>query len=157
MSDISYKDVATFFNSTRNMNKFIKNGELSMLIELRDKLNTSISDREIQQKIALEAEKLRNQKRTELMALIESEGFSLKELTASELKKNKSNRKMKYRYTENGIVKEWSGFGRTPLAIQIALKLGDNLSSFLIDKPVSNKNREEMTVFISDAKLPEAN
>lgn len=139
------------------MNKFIKNGELSMLIELRDKLNTSISDREIQQKIAREAEKLRNQKRTELMALIESEGFSLKELTASKLKKNKSNRKMKYRYTENGIVKEWSGLGRTPLAIQIALKLGDNLSSFLIDKPVSNKNREEMTVFISDAKLPEAN
>lgn len=139
------------------MNKFIKNGELSMLIELRDKLNTSISDREIQQKIAREAEKLRNQKRTELMALIESEGFSLKELTASKLKKNKSNRKMKYRYTENGIVKEWSGLGRTPHAIQIALKLGDNLSSFLIDKPVSNKNREEMTVFISDAKLPEAN
>lgn len=139
------------------MNKFIKNGELSMLIELRDKLKTSINDREIQQKIAREAEKLRNQKRTELMALIESEGFSLKELTASELKKNKSNRKMKYRYTENGIVKEWSGLGRTPLAIQIALKLGDNLSSFLIDKPVSNKNREEMTVFISDAKLPEAN
>lgn len=155
MSDISHKEVSTFFASSRNMKQFIKHCDLWILMELRDKLNVAINEREIEQEKEREAEKLRIEKRAELLALIDSEGFSLKELIAAEPKQKKSQRKMKYRYTENGRVKEWSGVGRTPHAIQVALKLGDSLNSFLISKPTTNETNEE-TVFISDAKLCDA-
>jgi DNA-binding protein StpA len=152
MSEINYKDIATFFSSSRKMKQFIKHCDLSLLIELRDTLDTAIDERKFEFEKEQEAEKQRAEKREELMALIDSEGFSLEELIAAKPKQKKSRREMKYRYTENGIVKEWSGVGRTPHAIQVALKLGDSLNSFLINKTIANKNNEE-TVFISDAKL----
>lgn len=155
MSEINYKNIATFFSSSRKMKQFIKHCDLPFLIELRDTLDTAIDEREFEFKKEQEAEKLRAEKRAELMALIDSEGFSLEELIAAEPKQKKSRRKMKYRYTENGTVKEWSGVGRTPHAIEVALKLGDSLNSFLINKPTANENNGE-TVFISDAQLCDA-
>lgn len=134
MSDISHKEVSTFFASSRNMKQFIKHCDLWMLMELRDKLNVAINEREIEQEKEREAEKLRTEKRAELLALIDSEGFSLEELIAAEPKKTKAPRKMKYRYTENGKVKMWSGVGRTPRVIQDELDAGENLDSFLISQ-----------------------
>lgn len=132
MSDISHKDVSTFFTSSRNMKQFIKHCDLWILMDLRDKLNVAINEHEIEQEKEREAEKLRTEKRAELLALIDSEGFSLEELIAAESKKTKVHRKMKYRYTENGKVKMWSGVGRTPRVIQDELNAGEDLDSFLI-------------------------
>lgn len=139
MTEINYSDVSTFFSSPRKMKQFIKHCDLSVLIELRDKLDSSINAREYELEKEREAEKQRTEKRTELMALINSEGFTLDELISSEPKKNKGHRKMKYRYTENGKVKLWAGVGRTPRAIQDALNSGECLDSFLINEQTINE------------------
>ena len=55
MSDISHKEVSTFFASSRNMKQFIKHCDLWMLMELRDKLNVAINEREIEQENSLTA------------------------------------------------------------------------------------------------------
>ncbi|MDV3315269.1 H-NS family nucleoid-associated regulatory protein, partial [Salmonella enterica] len=83
----------------------------------------------------IEQEKLRRQreeKRNELLALIESEGFSPTELVSTSPAKKSAKRKAKYQYFENGVHKTWSGVGRVPVVIQQELDAGKPLESFLI-------------------------
>ncbi len=77
------------------------------------------------------------------MPLIAGEGFSAEELLGlSEGAPKKQKNKLpkappKYQFEENGVVKYWSGRGRAPKPIDAALKAGQKLEDFLIEKDQS--------------------
>ena len=97
--------------SERALKKFLRESDFAFLEKLR---------------------RQREEKRNELLALIESEGFSPTELVSTTPAKKSAKRKAKYQYFENGVHKKWSGVGRVPVVIQQELDAGKPLESFLI-------------------------
>jgi DNA-binding protein H-NS len=124
MTDLSYEDVLAFFSTGRNIKGFIKHADNAFLIELQSRLGEALTTRQEELKREQEAQRIRDQKRNELLALIISEGFTPEELIPTDPLKNKVRRQMKYQYSENGQIKKWSGVGRTPRPIKDALSHG---------------------------------
>lgn len=143
MSDIKYQDVYTYLSSGRNMNQFIKRCDYALLTDLQNKLEVHISEWEAQQEKEQEAIQLRNEKRSELLALIVSEGFSPEELITAAAIKTRSRRRMKYQYRDGDAIKKWSGVGRVPRSIQERLNSGATLDDFLIAEEIKNENQNK--------------
>ncbi|EKN3735349.1 H-NS histone family protein [Yersinia enterocolitica] len=143
MSDIKYQDIYTYLSSSRNMKQFIKRCDYGLLIDLQNKLDIHISEWAAQQEKEQEAIQLRNEKRSELLALIVSEGFSLEELITAAAIKTRSRRRMKYQYRDGDSIKKWSGVGRVPRSIQERLNSGATLDDFLIAEKIKNENQNK--------------
>ena len=143
MSDIKYQDVYTYLSSGRNMKQFIKRCDYGLLIDLQNKLDIHISEWAAQQEKEQEAIQLRNEKRSELLALIVSEGFSPEELITVAAIKTRSRRRMKYQYRDGGAIKKWAGVGRVPRSIQERLNSGATLDDFLIAEEIKNENQNK--------------
>lgn len=129
----------------RSLRVFAREVEFEQLLEMQEKLNVVIEERrEDAEREAAELAEL-EQKRQKVLDYIISLGLdpvSLMEPVTSGAVKSKRQpskggaRKAKYRFTdENGDVKEWSGNGKRPLALQKLLDEGHFLEDFLIDKP----------------------
>ena len=118
--------------SERALKKFLRESDFAFLEMLSARISAALDEKRAEH---IEQEKLRRQreeKRNELLALIESEGFSPTELVSTTPAKKSAKRKAKYQYFENGVHKKWSGVGRVPVVIQQALDAGKPLESFLI-------------------------
>lgn len=117
----------------RTLKKFLKESDYTFLNMLNGRISSALADKKSeydeQEKQRIE----RENKRMELMSLIEAEGFSLSDLIGSEAPNTPPKRKPKYEYIDGGVKKYWSGVGRTPRFIQDELNKGNSLDSFLIE------------------------
>lgn len=118
--------------SERTLKKFLRESDFAFLEKLGARISAALDEKRAEH-IREENERIkREEKRTELLALIESEGFSAAELAGNSAAPSSAKRKPKYQYIERGIRKTWSGVGRVPVVIQQELDAGKTLESFLI-------------------------
>lgn len=119
-------------SSERALKRFLRESDYTFLEKLRERISLTLDDKRAEFEKQEKQRRQREEKRNELLALIESEGFSLSDFTDDKPVKKPAKRKPKYQYSENGVTKYWSGVGRAPVYIQRELDSGKTLESFLI-------------------------
>lgn len=143
--DEEYGIISRTMMNIRSLRVFARETAFEQLLEMQEKLNAVIVERrEDAEREAAELAEL-EQKRRKALDYVISLGLdpvSLMEPVTSGAVRSKRQpskggaRKAKYRFTdETGEVKEWSGNGKRPLALQKYLDEGNLLEDFLIDKP----------------------
>lgn len=118
--------------SERTLKKFLRESDFAFLEKLSARISAALDEKRAEHIEQENQRRQRDEKRNELLALIESEGFSAAELVSTCPAKKSAKRKAKYQYFENGVHKTWSGVGRVPVVIQQELDAGKPLESFLI-------------------------
>lgn len=111
----------------------LKGSELDTLEKVKATLSTVCGNLKDELELQrIEAEE-REQKRLELIAAIEAQGFSLNELIKT--KKSPTKKPNKYVFfNEKGEKTYWSGMGKMPKALKEQVENGRDLESFLIVK-----------------------
>lgn len=132
-----YSEIRRTFSSIRSIRIFARGIDFELLKEIHEKLGVVIEERRADavKEAAERAE--REQKRQELLQLIEGEGFTAEDLLGLEggKKGNRASRaNAKYRFIENGETRTWTGKGRKPKPIADALSAGHRLDEFLVTK-----------------------
>lgn len=131
-------DLLKTLNNIRTLRANARELSLSFLEEILDKLRIVVIERreEIKQE-----EKERHERAEKLRSyceMLQAEGISINDLIS--LEKNnerkvskRTPRPAKYEYKdENGEKRQWTGQGRMPKPIKVALDAGKSLDSFLI-------------------------
>lgn len=125
----------------RRLNAALKELSVNELKEIHKKLENVISKREEDE---LRIEKDREEKRQkieELKQSMQDAGIGISDILEAEIgggqiynvKRKRAPKPPKYQFTDdNGEVKTWTGQGRMPKPLQIALDNGRPLSDFLI-------------------------
>ena len=119
-------------SSERSLKKFLRESDFIFLEKLRERISSTLDEKRAEFEAQENQRRQREEKRVELLALIESEGFSIADFTGTKPVKKAAKRKPKYQYFENGKTHYWSGVGRVPVYIQRELDSGKSLDSFLI-------------------------
>lgn len=124
----------------------LKNALKGCDLETLDRAKTTLSTVCSELKDELELQRIeaeeREQKRLDIIAAIEAQGFTLNELIKSKPKKAPSKKPNKYAYPDdNGKIIYWSGMGKMPKLLRKQVENGKALESFLIDGH-SNQNQE---------------
>lgn len=147
MSDLSKDEersiISKIMMNVRLLRAYAREVNFEQLLEMQEKLGVIIeerredAEREAEELIELEKKRL---KALEYITELGLDPVSLTEpVLPGTIKRQKSKsgaRKAKYRFTdESGEMKEWSGNGKRPLALQKLLDEGHFLTDFLIDKP----------------------
>lgn len=124
----------------RSLRAALRELSFEQLVEAKDKFDEIYAEREHQEsKIRAEsAERL--QKLAEFTELLKEAGIDPSELVGTAttakaegtVKSKRAPRPAKYRYTEDGLEKTWTGQGRMPRAIAAAVEGGKALEDFLI-------------------------
>ncbi|HIC3352953.1 TPA: H-NS family nucleoid-associated regulatory protein [Salmonella enterica] len=142
MSELTKEDEYGIISRTmmniRSLRVFAREVDFEQLLEMQEKLNVVVEERrEEAERQELEA------KRQQAIEYIISLGLDpeslLAPVTADTVKTRRKAkggvRKAKYRFKdENGEIREWSGNGKRPLALQKLLDEGHFMEDFLIDK-----------------------
>ncbi|WP_323838824.1 H-NS histone family protein [Photorhabdus africana] len=139
-----YGIISNHLSRISTLRRFAQTKDVEWLEDVYKALETVLQDnKETFRLMSLEAEQ-KEQKRLEILRLIEENGLDLKTInipvTVSSFKPKKSNagkgktRKPKYQFNENGEVKYWSGNGKKPSGLQKLLNEGHLLNEFLIQK-----------------------
>ncbi|AJJ53075.1 H-NS histone family protein (plasmid) [Yersinia pseudotuberculosis IP 32953] len=134
MSD-NYAEVKRILANIRTIRTFVREVDYLFLVEAHEKLGVALEERKAEFECEQEELNKKEAKKKELLAFIASEGFTLEELNGNGITKRKKppvHRKPKYTFEENGEMKVWSGVGRKPKPIEVALNEGKTLSDFLI-------------------------
>lgn len=127
------------FSNLRTLRAQARETSLEVLVDLLEKMTSIVEDRRQEEE---SGKKDREEKQTKLAAIREqllADGIDPKELIGSfdsaprKQKTARGPKKAKYKYTnENGEEKSWTGQGRTPKAITVAIDSGKKLEDFLI-------------------------
>ena len=136
-------EVLKVLSNIRSLRLATRDFSVEQLENLLEKIETLVSEKKVELAKAQEEENARQERIAKYKELLEKEGISRQELAeilgldASEkvsgVSKKRSARPAKYQYVdENGVIKTWTGQGRTPKAIQAQLDQGKPLSSFEI-------------------------
>ncbi|KGT87029.1 hypothetical protein NG99_24430 [Erwinia typographi] len=134
--------VHAFFSSARNVKRFTTHCDYRLLQSLNESFSEALDAKKAAHEKSERQRIEREEKRCELLALITGEGFSPEELIGGKALPGRARRTMKYSYSDNGKIRQWSGVGKTPRTIRDALNNGTPLESFLIEKQeFSNDNR----------------
>ena len=124
----------------RSLRAALRELSFEQLVEAKDKFDEIYAERE-QQEIKIKAESAeRLQKLAEFTELLKQAGIDPSELVGTAttakaegtVKSKRAPRPAKYRYTEDGQEKTWTGQGRMPKAIAAAVESGKALEDFLI-------------------------
>ncbi|WP_429232984.1 H-NS family nucleoid-associated regulatory protein [Aeromonas salmonicida] len=124
----------------RSLRAALRELSFEQLAEVKEKLDEVFAERE-QQESKIQAESAeRLQKMAEFTEMLKQAGIDPSELvgTAAPVKSDgsakakRAPRSAKYRYTEDGQEKTWTGQGRMPKAIAAAVEGGKALEGFLI-------------------------
>nr|WP_314170838.1 H-NS family nucleoid-associated regulatory protein [uncultured Aggregatibacter sp.] len=136
-------EVLKVLSNIRSLRLATRDFSVEQLENLLEKIETLVSEKKVELAKAQEEENARQERIAKYKELLEKEGISRQELAeilgldvsekVSGVSKKRSARPAKYQYVdENGIIKTWTGQGRTPKAIQAQLDQGKPLSSFEI-------------------------
>ncbi len=124
----------------RSLRAALRELSFEQLVEVKEKLDEVFAERE-QQENKIKAESAeRLQKLAEFTELLKEAGIDPSELVGTAttakaegtVKSKRAPRPAKYRYTEDGQEKTWTGQGRMPKAIAEAVAAGKALDDFLI-------------------------
>lgn len=124
----------------RSLRAALRELSFEQLVEIREKFEEIFAERE-QQENKIKAESAeRLQKLAEFAELLKDAGIDPSELVGTAttakaegtVKSKRAPRPAKYRYTEDGQEKTWTGQGRMPKAIAAAVESGKALEEFLI-------------------------
>lgn len=130
-------EVLKTLTNIRSLRVLARENSLEVLESIAEKLAIVIEEK----REAVKAQELENAKRLEGLnkykEMLEKDGISVEELAlllGSEVSvKKRESRPAKYKFIdENGNEKTWTGQGRTPKALQLALDAGKSLSDFEI-------------------------
>lgn len=137
---LSMNDFLKILLNIRSLRAALRELSFEQLVEAKDKFDEIYAEREHQEsKIRAEsAERL--QKLAEFTELLKEAGIDPSELVGTaapakadgSAKAKRTPRPAKYRYTEDGQEKTWTGQGRMPKAIAAAVEGGKALEDFLI-------------------------
>ncbi|WP_262110628.1 H-NS family nucleoid-associated regulatory protein [Aeromonas sp. Marseille-Q5825] len=125
----------------RSLRAVLRELSYEQLVEAKDKFDEIYAEREQQESKLREESAERLQKLAEFTELLKQAGIDPSELvgTAAPAKADGSANKVKraprpakYKYTEGGQEKTWTGQGRMPKAIADAVAAGKALDDFLI-------------------------
>ncbi|WP_339056557.1 H-NS family nucleoid-associated regulatory protein [Candidatus Regiella endosymbiont of Tuberolachnus salignus] len=135
-------------NNIRTLRAQGRECTIETLEEMYEKLGTIVNERRAEEDQAKVEQEERARKLSQYREMLISDGIDPNELLASptprlaasktktaisKIQKKRAPRPAKYKYTENGEEKTWTGQGRTPAAIKKAVeKEGKSLDSFLI-------------------------
>ncbi|EPX9366177.1 H-NS family nucleoid-associated regulatory protein [Aeromonas veronii] len=124
----------------RSLRAALRELSFEQLVEIREKFEEIFAERE-QQENKIKAESAeRLQKLAEFTEMLKQAGIDPSELVGTaapaksegSTKAKRAPRPAKYRYTEDGQEKTWTGQGRMPKAIAAAVESGKALDDFLI-------------------------
>ncbi|AEB51948.1 Histone-like nucleoid structuring protein [Aeromonas veronii B565] len=124
----------------RSLRAALRELSFEQLVEIREKFEEIFAERE-QQENKIKAESAeRLQKLAEFTEMLKQAGIDPSELVGTvapakgdgTVKAKRTPRPAKYRYTEDGQEKTWTGQGRMPKAIAAAVEGGKALEDFLI-------------------------
>lgn len=126
----------TFLNA-RSLKAITRELTLEQLNEGYDKLTAIVEERRVQEAAARKGQEERLRKIEEYKALLRSEGIDLADLVgvtqSTEKTSKREPRPAKYQYTDaEGNVQTWTGQGRQPVPIRVAIEQGKTLNDFLI-------------------------
>ena len=136
-------EVLKVLSNIRSLRLATRDFSVEQLENLLEKIETLVSEKRVELAKAQEEENARQERIAKYKELLEKEGISRQELAeilgldvsekVSGVSKKRSARPAKYQSVdENGVIKTWTGQGRTPKAIQAQLDQGKPLSSFEI-------------------------
>lgn len=124
----------------RSLRAALRELSFEQLVEVKEKLDEVFAEREQQETKLREESAERLQKLAEFTAMLKDAGIDPSELVGTaapakadgSAKAKRSPRPAKYRYTEDGQEKTWTGQGRMPKAIAATVEGGKALDDFLI-------------------------
>lgn len=124
----------------RSLRAALRELSFEQLVEIREKFEEIFAEREQQETKLREESAERLQKLAEFTELLKQAGIDPSELVGTVApakgdgtgKAKRTPRPAKYRYTEDGQEKTWTGQGRMPKAIAAAVEGGKALEEFLI-------------------------
>ncbi|WP_270829427.1 H-NS family histone-like protein [Aeromonas sp. QDB20] len=124
----------------RSLRAALRELSFEQLVEVKEKLDEVFAEREQQETKLREESAERLQKLAEFTAMLKDAGIDPSELVGTAttakaegtVKSKRAPRPAKYRYTEDGQEKTWTGQGRMPKAIAEAVAAGKALDDFLI-------------------------
>ncbi|MFQ2366437.1 MULTISPECIES: H-NS family histone-like protein [Aeromonas] len=124
----------------RSLRAALRELSFEQLVEVKEKFDEVFAEREQQETKLREESAERLQKLAEFTAMLKDAGIDPSELVGTaapaksegSTKAKRAPRPAKYKYTENGQEKTWTGQGRMPKAIAEAVAAGKTLEDFLI-------------------------
>ncbi|BDC83590.1 H-NS family nucleoid-associated regulatory protein [Aeromonas veronii] len=124
----------------RSLRAALRELSFEQLVEAKDKFDEIYAEREQQESKLREESAERLQKLAEFAELLKDAGIDPSELVGTAttakaegtVKSKRAPRPAKYRYTEDGQEKTWTGQGRMPKTIAEAVAAGKALDDFLI-------------------------
>lgn len=125
----------------RSLREVLRELTFEQLIEAKEKLDAVFHEREEVELELMQEQEERQTKLAEFQAMLEQAGIDPNELLGAgegksakgtAAKRTRAPRPAKYKYTEDGVEKTWTGQGRMPKAIAHAVENGTALESFLI-------------------------
>ena len=133
-------DFLKILMNIRSLRAALRELSFEQLVEIREKFEEIFAEREQQESKLREESAERLQKLAEFTELLKQAGIDPSELVGTaalaksegSAKAKRAPRPAKYRYTEDGQEKTWTGQGRMPKAIAEAVAAGKALDDFLI-------------------------
>ncbi|UXB11883.1 H-NS histone family protein [Aeromonas dhakensis] len=125
----------------RSLRAALRELTFEQLTEAKEKLDVVFKEREDVELKLMQEQEERQAKLAEFQAMLEQAGIDPNELLGAgeskgaketAAKRTRAPRPAKYKYTEDGVEKTWTGQGRIPKAIAKAVEGGTALDSFLI-------------------------
>ncbi len=125
----------------RSLRAALRELTFEQLTEAKEKMDVVFKEREDVELKLMQEQEERQAKLAEFQAMLEQAGIDPNELLGAgeskgaketAAKRARAPRPAKYKYTEDGVEKTWTGQGRMPKAIVKAVEGGTALDSFLI-------------------------
>ena len=137
---IKMNDFLKTLLNIRSLRAALRELSFEQLVEVKEKFDEVFAEREQQETKLREESAERLQKLAEFTAMLKDAGIDPSELVGTaapaksegSAKAKRAPRPAKYKYTENGQEKTWTGQGRMPKAIAEAVAAGKTLEDFLI-------------------------
>ena len=130
-------DVLKVLNNIRSLRVIARELPLEQLEGILEKVQLVVAEKKEELLKVQQEENERQERIAKYKELLKQEGITADELAeilgSDVVRKKRESRPAKYQYVdENGVVKTWTGQGKTPKAIQVQLDKGKSLSSFEI-------------------------
>lgn len=133
-------DFLKILMNIRSLRAALRELSFEQLVEIREKFEEIFAEREQQESKLREESAERLQKLAEFTELLKQAGIDPSELVGTaapaksegSVKAKRAPRPAKYKYTEDGQEKTWTGQGRMPKTIAEAVANGRALEEFLI-------------------------
>lgn len=124
-------------NNIRTLRAQAREVQLADLEEMLEKFTVVVSERREENNASEAAVREKEEKLAKYRELLLQDGIDPNELLGAltptgKTRAKRAPRPAKYKYTEDGVEKHWTGQGRTPAVIKSAVDAGKSLDDFLI-------------------------